>query len=114
MAIAALDIKTAFLYTMFCDEEDGILLARPPHILEKFGLIQPDRFWKLNKALYELRSAPKKWGEQRYRSLSGKQVMPINEDGQIQGIKVAEVIQCTSCKSLWAILLNDKSMLGTF
>ena len=81
---------------------------RPPAILEKFGLIQPDRFWKPNKALSGLISAPKKWGEERNRSLTGKKVMPRDEIGNIQCTEVAEVKQCTSCKSLWSVLLNNK------
>ena len=37
--IGALDIKTAFLHAPLDDEDDGIVLVRPPTMLERLGLV---------------------------------------------------------------------------
>ena len=62
-SLGALDVKTAFLYAELNEEEDGIVVAQPPAILVRLGLIPPGTPWLLNKALYGLRCAPKRWSE---------------------------------------------------
>ena len=78
-AVASWDVSTAFLYAQL--PEDHIVYCRPPNALIRLGLVQPGVVWKLNKALYGLRTSPKAWEEERDEklqnltwSLNGKQV----------------------------------------
>ena len=36
----------------------------------KWGIVEPDTVWKLNKAVYGLRQAPKWWGDERDKRLA--------------------------------------------
>ena len=58
-SIGSLDVMTAFLYATLDDIEDGIYLVEPPAYLVKHGYIPKGILWKLKKALYGLRKAPK-------------------------------------------------------
>ena len=59
--IGALYIKTAFIRASLGDEDDGIILVKPPALLAILGLIPEGVYWKLKKALYGLRKGPKNW-----------------------------------------------------
>ena len=78
-AVASWDVSTAFLYAQL--PEDHVVYCRPPNALIRLGLVQPGVVWKLNKALYGLRTSPKAWEEERDEklqnltwSLKGQQV----------------------------------------
>ena len=66
-AVASWDVSTAFLYAQL--PEDHIVYCRPPNALIRLGLVQPGVVWKLNKALYGLRTSPKAWEEERDEKL---------------------------------------------
>ena len=54
--------------------EDHVVYCRPPNALIRLGLVKPGVVWKLNKALYGLRTSPKAWEEERdenYKILPG-------------------------------------------
>ena len=75
----AWDVSTAFLYAQL--REDHVVYCRPPNALIRLGLVKPGVVWKLNKALYGLRTSPKAWEEERDEklrnltwSLNGQQV----------------------------------------
>ena len=72
--IGSLDVKTAFLYAELDEEEDGIIVVQPPSILVRLGLVRPGILWELKKALYGLRCAPTRWGEERDRTLANQEV----------------------------------------
>ena len=57
--LGAIDIKTAFLNAAL--PADMAIAVRPPKILERMGLIEPDEFWVLDRALYGLRVSPRQW-----------------------------------------------------
>ena len=78
-AVASWDVSTAFLYAQL--PEEHVVYCRPPNALIRLGLVQPGVVWKLNKALYGLRTSPKAWEEERDEklqnltwSLKGQQV----------------------------------------
>ena len=78
-AVASWDVSTAFLYAQL--PEDHVVYCHPPNALIRLGLVQPGVVWKLNKALYGLRTSPKAWEEERDEklqnltwSLNGQQV----------------------------------------
>ena len=80
---------------------DGIYLVKPPRILEEFGLVQKETYWKLNKVLYGLRSGPKKWGDHRDEVLKRMVVTLPKEDGsEVKG----KCEQCTNCANIWKVI----------
>ena len=64
-SVGSLDVKTAFLYAELIEEEDGIVVVQPLAVLVRLGLVPPGVMWKLKKALYGLRCAPKRWSQKR-------------------------------------------------
>ena len=62
-AVASWDVSTAFLYAQL--PEDHVVYCRPPNALIRLGLVQPGVVWKLNKALYGLRTSPKGMGRRK-------------------------------------------------
>ena len=54
---SAIDVHTAFLHA----DVDQELFAEPPELDEWFYAASRDEVWKLNKALYGYRKAPKLW-----------------------------------------------------
>ena len=47
---------------------------RPPQALIEFGLAQPGTVWKVLKAIYGLRIAPKAWGVERDKQLQTMEI----------------------------------------
>ena len=68
MSIKVLDVKTAFLNAHLPGSFEAILV-RPPQALVEFGVIPPGTVWKLQKAVYGLRIAPKAWGLERDQAM---------------------------------------------
>ena len=64
-SLGSLDVITAFLYSTLHDIDDGIYLIEPPAYLVKHGYIPKGVLWKLKKALYGLRKAPKSGRKKR-------------------------------------------------
>ena len=62
--------------------------------------------WKLNKAMYGLRKAPKKWEETRNAGLKELVVEP-----QEPGEKQLSLVQCSSAKNIW--LIRERQDDGT-
>ena len=55
-------------------------------------------FWKLNRAMYGLRKAPKKWEETRNAGLKELIVEPKEK-----GDKQLSLVQCSGAKNIWMI-----------
>ena len=68
-SIGTADFATAFLNAHLDDQEDGVYIVKPPQYLVELGLEDPKTYWKLNRAMYGLRKAPKKWEETRNAGL---------------------------------------------
>ena len=105
MSVGSLDVKTAFLYAELNEEEDGILVVQPPSLLVRMGLVEPGIMWKLKKALYGLRCAPKRWSQERDRVLQDQQV---DLDG-----KMASMKQCKASQGVWKVIY-DNEVVGYF
>eukprot|EP00971_Amphidinium_carterae_P352811 6492739-Amphidinium_carterae.1 len=61
--MGTLDIPTAFLNASLGDDRE--VMCQPPRILEEMKLIEPGTTWRLRKALYGLKEAPKLWESAR-------------------------------------------------
>ena len=88
-AVASWDVSTAFLYAQL--PEDHVVYCRPPNALIRLGLVQPGVVWKLNKALYGLRTSPKAWEEERDEKL---QNLTWNLKGQQVGLCKVDSTNC--------------------
>ena len=55
------DVRTAFLLAPR-QNQNGVLIVKPPQILREAGLVGPQDLWKVDKALYGLQSSPSDWG----------------------------------------------------
>ena len=103
-SIGSLDVKTAFLYADLIEEEDGIVVVQPPALLARLGLVKPNVQWKLKKALYGLRVAPKRWSQKRDNTLDQHPVVPsltLEEENPDEEVKtISGMKQCPkSCTS---------------
>ena len=71
--LASVDVKTAFLQAPLLDLQRGgkqlITIVRVPSVLRELG-VTVSRFWRVQKALYGLASAPKSWNHHRDKVLS--------------------------------------------
>ena len=99
-AVASWDVSTAFLYAQL--PEDHVVYCRPPNALIRLGLVQPGVVWKLNKALYGLRTSPKAWEEERDEKLQNL-IWNLNE----QQVGLCKV-DSTNC--VWTI--REKTASG--
>ena len=64
--LKVIDVKTAFLNATLPESFETVFV-RPPQSLIEFGLAPPGTIWKVLKAIYGLRIAPKAWGNARGR-----------------------------------------------
>ena len=74
----SIDVHTAFLDA----DVDQDLFAEPPEPDEWYDAgLKEDEVWKLNKALYGYRKAPKLWHTQAPRECPGKSELSPTPDG---------------------------------
>ena len=93
-------MSTAFLYAQL--PEDHTVYCRPPNALIRLGLVQPGVVWKLNKALYGLRTSPKAWEEERDEKL---QNLTWTLNGRQVGLSKVDSANC-----VWVI--KEKTHIG--
>eukprot|EP00971_Amphidinium_carterae_P287320 5703624-Amphidinium_carterae.1 len=81
-------------------EQSVTIVLRPPNILVWLGVIKPNRYWLLHKALYGLRESPMLWGATRDRGFS---TVRITHKGGVY-----KLLQTVTHPSLWMIVkLSD-------
>ena len=65
--IATCDVKTAFLLAPREDSSRRLVVVKPPRILVEAGIVGPRELWRVQHALYGLRSSPADWATYRNR-----------------------------------------------
>ena len=65
--IATCDVKTAFLLAPREDSSRRLVVVKPPRILVEAGIVGPRELWRVQHALYGLRSSPADWAAYRNR-----------------------------------------------
>eukprot|EP00971_Amphidinium_carterae_P209692 4159607-Amphidinium_carterae.1 len=65
--LAVLDVPGAFLHADLTDRD---VFLTPPKLLAEFGVTEAGRCWKLKKALYGLKEAPRLWQSRRDADLA--------------------------------------------
>ena len=82
-SIGSADFSTAFLNASLNDTADGINIVKPPQFLLDLGIEEPGVYWKLTKAMYGLRRAPKKWQDTRDEGLK-QMIIPPEKEGEVE------------------------------
>ncbi|CAE7193732.1 RE1 [Symbiodinium natans] len=97
------DIKTAFLNApLECGFESGteeVIIVRPPSILVEMGLMEERDRWRVVKALYGLRQAPRAWAVHRDKILTTFKFS--------SGDKFYVLRQSISDESFWYVLEDN-------
>jgi hypothetical protein len=100
--VATSDIQTAFLLAELYDER---VLVTVPAVLHNLGLVPLEvKCWRVDRALYGLKTSPRRWAEKRDRELAN--MVFTNEQGV-----VIRLVQ-TEDESLWALMSDDGACHG--
>lgn len=67
--VATMDVKTAFLLAPREDTDRKLAIVKPLKILAEAGIVGPKELWKVQHALYSLRSSPADWASFRNKKL---------------------------------------------
>ena len=98
-SVGVLDITSAFLQTPLKAIADApVVVASPPRILERQGLVEPKMLWGITHALYGLRQSPKLWGSFRDAIVKG---LVVELDGVPHRLRQGKV------ENTWWVLKAD-------
>ena len=91
---SSVDITSAFLNADIHD--DDTVLITPPPILVKMDIVKPNTVWRVKKAIYGLREAPRLWQQERDQQLRELQI--------VYNDRSAHLVQSYIHPSLWFIV----------
>ena len=95
-SVLAVDVKTAFLTAPIGGGRgDRVVVIKPAKLLLFAGLIEPDQYFRVDRALYGLQESPRDWQLDRDRKL---RVLVWAVDGASRCL-----IQCAADCSMWMI-----------
>ena len=80
--------------------EDDTVLVTPPPILVKMDIVKPNTVWRVKKAIYGLREAPRLWQQERDQQL--RELQFVYND------RTAHLVQSYIHPSLWFIAERPK------
>eukprot|EP00971_Amphidinium_carterae_P030559 600952-Amphidinium_carterae.1 len=92
--LSTLDYTGAFLNAEL--PEGRVIVLRPPAVFVSLGIIPPNTYWLLHRALYGLRESPMLWGKTRYKGFA---TVKIAHKGEVYSL-----LQTTTHPSLWMIV----------
>ena len=96
----SVDIKTAFLNaTINYEQEDDLVLIKPPHFLVEKNYVGKDTTYLPLKAVYGFRRSPRLWSQQRDQELEGCEI-EIEEGGRKRTLSLTSL---QSEPNLWKI-----------
>lgn len=98
-----LDVKTAFLNADWKDEDEVVLVVKPPLIFTELGALERDTFYRPKKAVYGFRRSPRLWGD--YRDSVMEEMKVELEDGRFLELKALE-----SEPNLWKIQRGEEGL----
>ena len=96
-SIGKLDIKGAFMYANL--PKDMLIIVRPLASWVRMGLVKPDTFWTVDKAVYGLRVSPRAWGQER----DDKFAAAVWSDGH----RDYKLVQCHSDRQVWMVVCTE-------
>ena len=95
---SSVDITSAFLNAGIHD--DDTVLITPPPILVKMDIVKPNTVWRVKKAIYGLREAPRLWQQERDQQL--RELQFVYNDRSVH------LVQSYIHPSLWFIAEGPK------
>ena len=93
------DVKGAFLNAKM--PEGRIVVVQPPDQWVRWGLVEKDTFWTLDKAVYGLRESPALWSQERDKQLSALRWKV--------GKRVFRLKQCVGDSQVWVVKEDSES-----
>ena len=96
---SSVDITSAFLNADI--HEDDTVLITPPPILVKMDIVKPNTVWRVKKAIYGLREAPRLWQQERDQKLQDIQF--------VYNDRSVHLVQSYIHPSLWFIAEGPKT-----
>ena len=93
--LGALDVRTAFLLAPLLYQEERPTLVTVPKLFQQAKICQ-EKFWRVKKALYGLKTSPKSWGT--FRDKTTRQM-----ENEFQGKRVS-FVQSKVDESLWFVM----------
>ena len=97
IGITTLDVETAFLNTPMPKDEP--VYARPPNLLVQYNLVAQNQIWRLDKAVYGLRTSPRLWGQCRDECMTKMRISWKN--------RTYKLLQSNIDQALWTIVQAD-------
>ena len=80
---AVIDIKTTFLNALMDqDDQEVVLIVRPPALFTEKGYMAPDDFFVPQRAVYGLRCSPRLWGTCRDETMESFQIEAEDSRGE--------------------------------
>ena len=101
-SVGTVDIKTAFLLAPRPDEQERLLVARPPKVLVEAGICDAAELWEISHAVYGLNDAPANWSQYRDRELPQLRFSAGGHDYQLVS---------TPEPNLWKLIKTDPGAL---
>eukprot|EP00971_Amphidinium_carterae_P104160 2062740-Amphidinium_carterae.1 len=95
--LSSLDYTGAFLNAEL--PEGRVIVLRPPAIFTWLGIIPPNTYWLLHRALYGLRESPMLWGNTRDKGFTDVRIPYKGE--------IYQLLQTTTHPSLWMIVRKN-------
>ena len=101
-SVGTVDVKTAFLLAPRPDEQERLLVARPPKVLIEAGICDASELWEISHAVYGLNDAPANWSQYRDRELPQLRFSAGGHDYQLVS---------TPEPNLWKLIKTDPGAL---
>ena len=92
--VSKVDVKGAFMYAPL--PQDTHVVVRAPQSWAKLGIVRPNTFWTLRRAVYGLRCSPKAWGDERDRQFRG---LTWSLDDVVYAM-----VQCVNDSQVWRVV----------
>ena len=98
-----IDVKTAFLNAEWKDEDEVVLIVKPPLVFTEMGALEKDTYYIPKKAVYGFRRSPRLWGDHRDAVMEKLEMK--REDGVVLVLKALE-----SEPNLWRIQQKEEGI----
>ena len=107
------DVKTAFLNAEWNEEEeDTVVVVKPPSIFVEHGALKPGCFYVPRKAVYGFRRSPRLWGACRDEAMEAMDIIYKRIENEKEVVEVMKLKQLDSEPNLWKVVPRDESEDG--
>ena len=111
---AVIDIKTALLNALMDqDDQEAVLIVRPPALFTEKGYMAPDDFFVPQRAVYGLRCSPRLWGTCRDETMESFQIEGEDSRGGKESSIYELFNQNQTFGECWKFPMKAKPYTGT-